>query len=266
MKCCNQNPSHLDDLIRTIEGPKKWKVFIIEDVLHVPDSWNLFSEGQFLKVLKEDHLGWYLKKTWDRSEYIYPQKKQLGPRSAKDDVIKSQYMLLRASTKDIVMALQPAPGMNTSQWWHERFAHMSIQKIRNSVKNGAIKDVSSEQLVQDICFKIFAKAKMIRSSYKRLPLRNDYKAGEKWHVDIAHGGGRARGGSNLILVCRDVATGFKVLYYLAKKTEPIECIKGLIEWGYTQSKVRLKVIHTDCVRRVALNIISLQRITHSLTA
>ena len=132
-------------------------------------------------------------------------------------------------------------------YWHERFGHISIRKIRESVRRGAIIGVPMADLAREVNCIHCAKSNMTRTPYKRVPLRNDYKPGEKWHIDIAYGGkvtGIDR--SKYILVCKDDATGYKILYFLMTKDQAIKCIISLVEWVYTQKdRTLVKAIMTD---------------------
>jgi len=220
--------------------------FILRDVLHIPGAWNLFSELYYLNLLTQSHFGWYVKRHLKNAVYTNDITKEEGPRAVYDDKHRAQFMLFRPQQSGIVMALLPLPGTNTSMYWHERLGHMSMRKIRDSVRCGALQGVPMEQLTKDINCLVCAKAHMTRTPFKRLPLRNDYKPGERWHIDIAHGGKvEGRDGSSSILVCKDDATGYKILYFLSSKTQAIDCVKSLVEWVYTQKNVKVKALMTD---------------------
>ena len=219
---------------------KRWLPLIIHNVKHVPGAWNLFSELQYLNQLRKNQRGWYLKRKYNRDQFMNEHTYEVCPMAAKDDTQLIQFMIFREPRSRILMALQPKPGVSRSKWWHERFGHMSIDKIRKSVLNKAIKGVPLEDLKDNFQCLVCDQAKMKRRPYPRKPLSDQYGPGERWHIDIADGGGLAYDKSKYILVCKDEAIGYKILYYLKKKSEAQKCMKSLIEWVYTQVGVKVK--------------------------
>ena len=123
---------------------------------------------------------------------------------------------------------------------------MSLRKLRDSVRCGAIVGSPLSELQSHINCLPCTKAHMVHSPYKKLSLRDDYKPGERWHIDVAHGG-KITGydGSNAILVCKDDATGYKILYPIASKTQVPDCKATLVEWVYAQRNIRVKALMTD---------------------
>ena len=87
---------------------------------------------------------------------------------------------------------------------------------------------------------------MIKKPFPKQPMKNDYGPGELWHCDIAYAGKTAStDGSKHILVCKDDATGYKILYYISTKDQATKCLLQHIEWGLTNRKVLVRALHTD---------------------
>ena len=126
---------------------------------------------------------------------------------------------------------------------------MSLRKLRDSVETlrcGAIVGVPLSELQSDINCLPCSKEHMVRTPYKKLELPDDYKPGERWHIDVAHGGKvTGHDGSNSILVCKDDATGYKILYTISSKTQVPDCTATLVEWVYTQRNIKVKALMTD---------------------
>ena len=167
---------------------KKWRSLVLLDVLHIIGAWNLFSELKYLTQFKQSHYGWYVKRDLEYALLVNDVTHEIGPKAVREGSPATHYMLFRPQQQGIVMALQPLPGQNKSMCWHERFGHMSLRKLRDSVRCGAIVGIPLSELQSDINCLPCTKAHMVRSPYKKLTLRDDYKAGERCHIDVAHGG------------------------------------------------------------------------------
>ena len=218
----------------------------MRNVKHIPGSWNLFSEMQYLKELEAKHDGWYLKRKYMKAQYKNDQLKTVGPKPVKSDTRDAQFMIFRRPQNGIVMAIQESPEMTKSQWWHERLGHMSIRKIRDSVRLGAITGIPLEDLIDEFQCVTCDMAKMVRKPYPRQELTNEYARGERWLIDIAKGGDKcATDKSEYILVTKDDATGFKVLYYLRTKDQAVACILAHIERLLTNHHTLVRALKTD---------------------
>ena len=85
-----------------------------------------------------------------------------GPRALRDD---AQYMKFRLPRTGILMALQESNAMSRAQFWHERFGHVSIQKIRKSVPEGAITAIPLKDLAGEFQCLSCEQAKMKRKPF-----------------------------------------------------------------------------------------------------
>ena len=121
----------------------KWKLFTLEDV---PGGWNLFSETQFLKLLKDIHYAWYLRRDFDRSDYVNDVTQEYGPAAVKHPNRPSQFMLFKPTTSGIIYSLAPLPGRNLANYWHRRFGHSSYNRICLTTGAEAVTGIYVDQL------------------------------------------------------------------------------------------------------------------------
>ena len=199
----------------------------MEDVVHCPSGWNLFSEIQFLRVLKDYHPGWYHRRTYDISEYINDEIKETGPVAKRDPSRESHFMEFRFPESGIVYSLQPYQKSNMSNFWHKRFGHWPIHRIRQTVENGAIQGVPWEQLRSLVTCTHCTAAKVSYAPKSRVPVASKYDPGTCWHIEIQVGGkAQSVKKHKYTMMCQDENTGYRAVYYLRARAEAVDCVES----------------------------------------
>lgn len=137
-------------------------------------------------------------------------------------------------------------GVNKAKLWHDRFAHVSINAIVDTVKNNAVTGIDSIENQRFFC-EDCQYGKLSRLPYEPSEPKSQYLPGEKVHMDLAGPFPTASlRGSKYFLLIKDDASNFKCIYFIKTKDKVKNNIEVFVTWIQNQTGRKLKVVKTDC--------------------
>ena len=133
-----------------------------------------------------------------------------------------------------------------AQLWHERCAHVNIDYIRKTVKNGAIRGIKEENLEGVFFCEGCAYGKACRLPDQTVEAKRNANVGVMFHVDLAGPMPvKSLGGASYMLLIKDEATSFTTVYFLKEKSQTASVIVDYVNFMETQTGSKVKTVKSD---------------------
>lgn len=129
--------------------------------------------------------------------------------------------------------------------WHERFSHISVQRIKNTSRVSAVRGLEINDTTNFLCESCIMANQTCKPHFSSKQ-EKAFKPGEMIYSDVCGPVNiPSPSGSKYFLLFKDECTGFRVVYFLRNKSEVFAKMKEFEALVLRQTGNNIKVLRTD---------------------
>jgi len=220
------------ELLALIDGV--WTYKIMEDVLYIPKASNLFSE------LTMARRGYTIVRDNRSTRYIGPGDSPGPIGTVKDNLFVMKFKPTEAQINAL------SARVEKSHLWHQRMAHINCQYLLDTVKKNAVTGIDPAELRPIANCESCHVGKETRKPFPSAREKKKTIPGEMIHSDTS---GKmpvkSLGGNQYFLIFIDEATGHRVVYFLARKSDAADAVIDYVHFMERQTGNKMKTFRTD---------------------
>ena len=215
----------------------------IENVHYIPGSVNLFSEFALLRK------GYKLQRDENLTTFIHKESGEHGPFAVPRGLLHAmqfEVIIPEQSCAPVLALMAQESDDGNATLWHERLGHINIIYILDTVRKGAVKGITIEEVRGKVDCEHCILGKATRTPFRRITDRKPREIGELIHSDLAGPiEPKAMGKYSYFVVVKDEASGFRYVTLIAQKSEAANVVKDFVRFLYTRTKKKIQSIRTD---------------------